>query len=133
MKRVMFEDQSTTEDWRYDYQLLAPPQAAWGPDDTVVVGLSPMAITWDDYGIRSRTFPPASADTPAPWFQASSRDGSGIVVLQDPNIISIVVPWNQMRMMGPGSVNVGLSLRNELTGSRTTLLIGNLPLYDGVI
>lgn len=133
MKRVIFDETSTTEDWRYSYQLLTPHQSVWSPDTWVVLGMNPAYTVWDDYGIKSRASPPADPYSPAPWFQASSRDGSGIVVLRDPNIIDIIVPWNHVRSMGPGSVAVTLSLRTDVPPSRTTLLQGQLPLYDGVV
>jgi hypothetical protein len=131
MKSVILDETATTEDWVYVYQLLNQ-QVAWDPNDEVVLTMNPDYVSWDDYGRRSRTFPPATVYDTAPWFQASSRDGSGVVSLVDPNIINIVVPWNQMRMMGPGGVNVGLSMRRDLPTSRTSLMVGRLPVYDGV-
>lgn len=131
MKSVILDGTASTEDWSFLYQLLGQT-VAWSAEDEVVLSMSPDYVAWDDYGRRSRTFPPASDSDVAPWFQASSRDGSGVVSLIDPNIVSIIVPWNRMRMMGPGGVNVGLSLRRELPTSRTSLLVGRLPVYDGV-
>src|SRR4029077_13058800 len=101
--------------------------------DEVVLGMTPDSVAWDDYGRHQRHFPPQSgaANDYGPWFQASSDDGTGVVVLVDPNMIDIVVPWNNMRTMGPGSVAVGIQYRNKLTGGRATLLTGRLPLSDG--
>jgi hypothetical protein len=131
MKSVILDETATTEDWVFSYQLLNQ-KTAWSDEDEVVLAMSPDFVSWDDYGRRSRTFPPSSSDNVAPWFQASSRDDTGVVTLIDPNIVSIVVPWNQMRMMGPGGINVGLTLRREDPTSRTSLLVGRLPVYDGV-
>jgi hypothetical protein len=133
IKRVLFEEASASSDWRFPYRLLVPGHTAWDPlVDEVVLGMSPDVVTWDDYGIRSRTFPPASSDSVAPWFQASSNDGSGVVTLVNPNGIDIVVPWNAIRMMGPGMINVGVQYRNA-SGARTALISGRLPLQDTVI
>jgi hypothetical protein len=133
IKRVMFEEASASSDWRFPYRLVVPGMTAWDPlTDEVVLGMSPDAVTWDDYGIRSRTFPPASNNW-APWFQASSRDASGVVVLVDPNLIDIVVPWNTIRSLGVGMIDVGVQYRNQLTGARTSLVSGRLPLQDTVI
>jgi hypothetical protein len=133
MKTVMFDASGSTEDWRFTYQLLPAQGAVWDANTYVVLGMSPDYMVWDDYGLRSRAFPPASTNSDTPWFQASSRDGTGIVVLTDPNIIDILVPWNQMRQMGPGSVRVSLSLRTDDPPRRTLVLTGNLPIMDGVV
>lgn len=134
IKRVLFEEASASSDWRFPYRLIVPQMTAWDAEvDEVVLGMSPDAITWDDYGIRSRTFPPATTDSVTPWFQASSRTDDGVITLVDPNGIDIVVPWNTMRMLGPGMINVGVQYRNTLTGSRTALISGRLPLHDTVI
>jgi hypothetical protein len=134
LKQVLFEPASSTSTWRYTYRLVAPNMEGWESDvDLVVLGMSPDAVTFDDYGLRSRTFPPASNDSTAPWFQASSDDGSGVVTLLDPSTVDIIVPWNTIRWIGPGMINVGLQYRNKLTDERSTLLTGRLPLMDGVI
>jgi len=134
MKTVMFDPSGSTEDWLFTYQLLPAAGATWDDNTYVVLGMSPDYQVWDDYGTRSRAFPPSSAaDSGTPWFQASSRDGTGIVVLTNPNIIDIAVPWNQIRQMGPGSVRVGLSLRTDIPPRRTLVLVGQLPVMDGVI
>lgn len=135
LKEVIFETASSTGDWRFPYQILAPVEGGWDPAiDQIVLGMTPDHISWDDYGQRSRSFPPNSGayDT-SPWFQASSDDGSGVITIVPPNLIDINVPANRIRSMGPGSVAVGLQYRNKATGARTTLLSGRLPLADGVI
>lgn len=135
LKQVMFDTASSTSDWRFPYRIIVP-NMDWDPIvDQVIIGMTPDAVGFDDYGWHSRYFPPASSgnDSWAPWFQANSDDGSGIVVLVDPNLVDIVVPWNHIRTMGPGSVAVGVQYRNKTTGSRTTLVAGRLPLSDGVI
>ena len=134
LKQVMFETASATEDWRLPYRLIVPGVNGWDPAvDEVVLGMSPDQVTWDDYGSRTRTFPPTGTSDTSPWFYASSQDGTGTVALIDPNLIDIVVPWNIMRSMGIGSIAVGIQLRNQVTGSRTNLLTGRLPLADGVV
>lgn len=136
LKEVIFETASTTADWHFPYRIIVPTVADWDPTaDQVTIGMTPDFVSWDDYGMHSRSFPPASGDlnSATPWFQASSDDGSGVVVLVDPNLIDIIVPWNRMRTMGPGSVAVGIQYRNKLTSARATLLTGRLPLADGVI
>jgi hypothetical protein len=131
-KRVMFEEASASSDWRFPYRLIVPGMTAWSDDDTVVLGMSPDRISWDDYGWRSRVFPP-HGHSATPWYQASSRDGSGVVTLVDPNGIDIRVPWTAIRSMGPGVINVGVQHRNEATGARTSLIAGRLPLVDTVL
>jgi hypothetical protein len=134
IKRVLFEEASAFSDWRYSYMLVLRDGGEWDPAyDEVVIGMSPESILWDDYGIRSRSFPPAGPDTsPQPWFQASSRNDDGVVTLINPSMIDIIVPWNRLRTMGPGMINVGLSYRNT-NGTRISLLSGRLPLVDTVI
>jgi hypothetical protein len=133
VKRVNFQTASATADWNMPYTLLVPEIDGWDQDvEVVVLGLSPDFVEWNDYGIRQRSFPMSDAPQ-APFFQASSDDGSGVVMLLDPNEISIVVPFNVIQQLGPGAVNVGIQYRTKDTGSRATLLIGRLPLVWGVI
>ncbi len=135
VRQVQFETASGTSDWYFPYKLIVPNMAGWDAErDEVVIGMSPDGITWDDYGIRSRVFPPLSGNNPAtPWFFASSDDGSGVVTLVDPNRVEIIVPYGSIRMMSPGSVAVGVQYRNKLLDRRTTLVTGRLPLTDGVV
>jgi hypothetical protein len=134
IKRVNFEEASASADWRFPYQLIVPGVNGWDPlKDEVVLGMSPDAITWDDYGLRSRVFPtPAPDNWSAPFFFASSNDGTGTITLVNPNLIDIVVAWGRIRQMGPGVVNVGIQYRNS-AGARTSLLSGRLPLVDTVV
>lgn len=133
LKQVMFETASSTADWHFPYRLIMPSIGGWDTEaDQVVLGMSPDDVSWDDYGMHSRTFPPGD-NSSAPWFQANSDDGSGVVTLIDPNVIDIVVPASRIRSMGPGDVSVGIQYRNKLNGARTTLLTGRLPLAHGVI
>jgi hypothetical protein len=132
VKQVLFEEASATSDWHLPYRLIN--KGGWIPDvDEIVLGMSPDNVAWDDYGHHVKAYPPGNDFWSAPWFQASSRDGSGIVTLMDPDMIDIRVPWHRMRGMGVGGVNVGLQYRNLDTDSRTTLLIGRLPLLAGVV
>lgn len=134
VKQVNFQTASATADWRFPYKLLVPGITKWDPAiDQVVLGMSPDFVQWDDYGLRTREFPAAPGYDTAPFFQASSDDGSNVVTLVDPNLIDIVVPFNVIRQMGPGSVNVGVQYRQKDIASRATLIIGRLPLVAGVI
>jgi len=115
VKQVVFEEASATSDWRWQYRLLQAGHAAWDDDEEIVLGMSPDYAAWDDYGRRSRNFPAVSdVYDAAPFFQASSRDHSGVVVVTDPNIIDVVVPYSIMRQMGPGSCHVTLSWRRVM-------------------
>jgi hypothetical protein len=134
VKRVEFQTASATADWVFPYRLLVPGINGWDKTvDLVVLGMSPDYVSWDDYGLRSRTFPTAPGYDTAPFFQATSDDGTGVVTLLDPNLISITVPYNTIRQLGPGGVDVGVQYRDKVAGSRATLLIGRLPLVAGVI
>ncbi|MET0653651.1 MAG: hypothetical protein ABWY63_14165 [Hyphomicrobiaceae bacterium] len=115
LKQVIFDETSSTQDWTFQYRLLQQGHAAWEDDEEIVLGMSPDYAAWDDYGHRSRSFPPVSAvyDS-APFFQASSKDGTGIVVVTDPNLIDVRVPWHMMRQMGPGTVHVSMSWRRAV-------------------
>jgi hypothetical protein len=172
MKQVVFETTSTGQDWRWQYRLLQASHAKWEPEEAITLSMSPDFVQWDDYGRRTNSFPPPGpGDVTAPFFQATSGDGSGVVVLTDPNLIDVWVPWGYMRQMGPGTVRVSLAyLRDPLPAitplgvdpltldearilakrrgvpvqsivdgvplgpsqSRTTLIVGTLPVADGV-
>lgn len=134
VRQVQFETASVTADWVFPYLLIVPGINGWAPEqDEVVLGMSPDAVRWDDYGVHSRNFPITDRAMNQPWFQASSDDDSGVVILVDPNRIEIVVPYNIVRSFGLGSIAVGVQYRNKLLGRRTTLLTGRLPLTDGVV
>lgn len=133
VKRVNFQTASAQADWVMPYTLLVPEIAGWDQTiEVVVLGMSPDFVEWNDYGMRQRSFPMSDAPQ-APFFQSSSDDDDGVVTLLDPNQISIVVPFQRIAQLGPGAVNVGIQYRTKDTGSRSTLLIGRLPLVWGVI
>lgn len=128
LTQIMFATASASADWRLTYRLAG--MSGWDATrDEVVIGLSPDFMAWDDYGYRSRGFPAGRNDYP-PGFQASSNDGTGVVVLVDPDVVDILIPYNSMRQLGPGTLNVELQYRQD-TGSRATLLLGRLPLQGG--
>jgi hypothetical protein len=135
VKRVLFEEASASSDWRFPYRLIIPSMTGWDAEqDEVVIGMSPDHVSWDDYGFRSYgTAPGTGNENWAPWYQASSRDDSGVVTLVDPNGIDIVVPYGSIRSMGVGMINVGVQYRNMLTGARNSLIAGRLPLVYTVI
>ena len=130
VKQVMFASASATSDWRMPYKLLVPGINGWDVVDQVVLGMSPDHVSWDDYGYRQRSFPP-DGNNWAPFFQAASDDGSGVVALVDPNLIDVLVPYNTMRQLGPGGVNVEIQYRQKDIGSRSTLMLGRLMLVGG--
>jgi hypothetical protein len=132
VKQVLFETAASGSDWRFPYKLAVPGLTAWDPvNDEIVLGMNPDGASWDDYGMRSREFPPSTQTITPPFMQFSSRDGDGVVVLVDPNLIDILVPWNRMRQLGPGGVAIEIQYRNP-TGSRQTLLTGRMSLIAGV-
>jgi hypothetical protein len=115
VKQVVFDEASSTADWTWQYRLLQQGHAAWDADEEIVLGMSPDYAAWDDYGHRSRSFPLVSnVYDAAPLFQFSSRDGNGVVVVTDPNLIDIRVPYGTMRQIGPGSCHVTLSWRRVM-------------------
>lgn len=133
LKRVQFEETSAGGDWQFPYRLIVPAMDGWDDArDQVVIGMSPDYAAWDDYGFRQRSnFAPVPDFWNAPFFQATSDDSSGVVTLIDPNLISIIVPWNTMRTLGPGGCLVGVQYRDKTTTRRTPLLTGRLPIVDG--
>lgn len=135
IKKVQFEETGSTSDWQFPYRLIVPQMTAWDAErDLVVLGMSPDYAAWDDYGFRQRSNPAPRPDFwSAPFYMATSDDDSGAVTLVDPNLISIIVPWGNMRSLGPGGCAVGVQYRDKITDRRTTLLVGRLPIIDGVI
>ena len=134
VKRMMFETTASTGDWRFPFVLIMPAMVWDSEVDEVVLGMTPDYASWDDYGWRQQTFPPATAAYhPAPFYQASSDDDDGVVTLVGDNQIDIIVPYTVMRNLGPGSVSVSVAYRNKDTDARTVLVLGRLPIVDGVI
>lgn len=135
VKQVQFEEASSAGDWQFPYQLIVPSLTAWDTArDLVVLGMSPDYAAWDDYGFRSRSsLSPRPDFWDVPFYQTNSDANGGVVTLIDPNLISIVVPWNVMRRLGPGGCAVGVSYRTKDTDRRVPLLIGRLPIIDGVV
>jgi len=133
VKRVMFPTAAAGDDWGLPYKLLVPGMAGWDHgNDEVVLSMSPDYVSWDDYGFRQRTFPISPGSETAPFYQASSDDGSGTIALVDPNVIDILVTSNVMRQMGPGVVSVSIQYRQKDSLRRSTLLLGRLPLVGGM-
>ena len=134
VKRIMFETVASTADWSFPYALVMPGMVWDSEVDEVVLGLTPDYASWDDYGWRQRTFPPATAAYhTAPFYQASSDDDDGVVTLVGDNQIDIVVPYTTMQNIGPGGVNVSVAYRNKETDARQVLLLGRLPIIDGIL
>lgn len=135
IKQIQFEETGSTGDWQFPYKLIVPSMDGWDADrDLVVLGMNPDFTAWGDYGYRSRS---AGSPRPdfwyAPFYQTDSDADDGVVTLVDPNIISIIVPWSVMRRLGPGGCAVGVSYRTKDTDRRTPLLVGRLPIIDGVV
>lgn len=103
------------------------------PDDEIIIGMSPEAISWSDYGTHHRSYPPGRGASNAPYFQASSNDGSGYVTLVNPGLIDILIPGSVMRGFGPGEINVGIRFARASDQRTSTLIIGRLPILHGVV
>lgn len=129
MRTYLLDEQSAFSDWRYVFA--ATDINGWTANDYVVVGITPEAATWDDYGMFQSTFTPFA--TVKPFMTWSSDDGSNYVTLTDPNTIDIQIPGTQMQRLGVGTVNVGISLRRKDTGSQQTLVSARLPLVYTVV
>jgi len=103
------------------------------PDDEIILGLSPEELSWSDYGSHHKSYPPGRAASNAPYFRASSNDGSGYVTLVNPGLVDILIPASIMRGMGPGEINVGIRFARASDQRTSTLLIGRLPILHGVV
>ena len=103
------------------------------PDDEILLGMSPEAISWEDYGSHHRNYPPGRTATNPPYFRASSNDASGYVTLINPGLIDILIPASIMRGFGPGEINIGIRYARASDQRTTTLLIGRLPILHGVV
>lgn len=134
VKRVQFEETAGSDDWAFPYKLIVPGMVAWDQSvDLVVLGMTPDG--WggpDDYGFRRRAAEPLPDIWDAPGYRATSDDASGIVMLIDPSTISIIVPYTVMRRLGPGGCTVGVQYRRKDLDTRTTLVLGRLPIIYGV-
>lgn len=135
VKRVQFEEAAGGDDWAFPYKLIVPGMTAWAPEvDQVVLGMTPDCWRdYSDYGFR-RGFGngPLPDFWDAPFYSANSDDGSGVVMLVDPSTISIIVPYTAMRRMGPGGCSVGVQYRRKDLDTRSTLVMGRLPIIYGV-
>ena len=113
VKQVVFEEASATADWVWQYSLLQNDHEPGMPTRRSCSACRPISSPGTTTAIAAGPFRRSrnsSYDT-APFFQASSTDGTGVVMLTDPNLIEIRVPYGVMRQMGPGTVHVTLSWR----------------------
>ena len=69
----------------------------------------------------------------APYFRASSNDGSGYVTLINPGLIDIIIPASVMRGFGSGELNVGMRFERASDQRTSTIFVGRLPVIDGVV
>jgi hypothetical protein len=135
MRGFAFPPTTNTSDWRAPFYVAANENfVTWHPpDDEVILGLSPDAINWEDYGAHYRSYPTGRANTTPTYFQASSNDGSGYISLINPGLIDILIPASIMRGFGPGELNVGLRFARASDSRTTSLFIGRLPVLHGIV
>jgi len=136
MRGYNFPPATNTGDWRAPFYIAANGELItwWPPDDEVIVGMSPEAINWSDYGSHSKSYPPgAGANSVTPYFRASSNDGSGYVTLINPGLLDILIPASVMRGFGSSEINIGVRFARASDQRTSTLLIGRLPILHGVV
>jgi len=135
MRGFAFAATTNTSDWHQPFYVYANGAYLqwWPPDDQVILGMSPDAITWSDYGAHTIRYPAGRTTANAPYFQASSNDGSGYVTLISPGLIDIMVPASVMRGFGPGELNVGMRFERASDSRTSTIFVGRLPVINGVV
>ena len=134
MRGFNFPPATDSGDWHAPFYVAANDEyVTWTDDDEVLVGISPDAITWSDYGPHYRSYPPGRTAANPPYFRASSNDGSGYVTLINPGLVDIFIPASVMRGFGPGEVNVGVRYSRASDQRTSTLFIGRLPILHGVV
>lgn len=135
MRGYHFAPTTNSGDWHAPFYVAANGEwVTWDlADDEVLLGMSPDAISWEDYGSHRTTYPPGRSSAPAPYFRASSNDSSGYVSLVNPGLIDILIPGSVMRGFGPGELNVGLRYARASDGRTSSLFLGRLPVVHGVV
>ena len=135
MRGYHFPPTTDTGDWRAPFYVATNSEmVTWHPpDDEIILGMSPEAISWEDYGPHRTSYPPGRGSSNAPYFRASSNDSSGYVTLVNPGLVDILIPANIMRGLGPGEINVGIRYARASDQRTSTLLIGRLPILHGVV
>lgn len=135
MRGYAFAPTTNTSDWHQPFYVAANgAYLEWHvPDDEILFGISPDDISWQDYGSRYRSYPPSRTNANAPYFRASSNDGSGYVTLVNPGLIDVFIPASIMRGFGPGEINVGMRFQRASDSRTSAMLIGRLPILHGVI
>jgi hypothetical protein len=103
------------------------------PDDEVILGMSPDAHSFEDYGQHHRSYPPGRQSIQPTFFQTSSNDGSGYITLINPGLIDIIIPASVMRGFGVGELNIGLRFARASDSRTTTIFTGKLPVIWGVV
>lgn len=129
MQTYNFDSHSNRSDWKLPFSLNAKAVVGSGgwaaPDDEILVGLSMSGYDWDDYGF--------TRCDGAPFWQASSNDGSNVVTLVMPSSIDILVPASAFARVGVGTMDVGVHFQRASTNQSYTLLIGRLPVVNGIV
>ena len=135
MRGFNFQPTTSTSDWRAPFYIAAGDElVTWHPpDDEVLIGMSPDAVSWEDYGSRRISYPAGRSSYTPTFFQASSNDGSGYIMLRNPGLIDILIPANIMRGFGVGELNVGLRFTRASDSRTSTLFLGRLPIIHGVV
>jgi hypothetical protein len=134
MRTGSFPPTSNTSDWNQPFYVhINGGYVEWSDDDTVIVGLSPDAISWEDYGHHRSSYPPGRAAMNPPYFRASSADSSGYVTLVSPGLVDIHIPASVMRQFPPGALNCGIRYERPSDSRTSTLFAGRLPILNGVV
>jgi hypothetical protein len=134
MRGVALPPTTNTGDWHAPFYVFVNDEYVdWDIDDEVLLGLSPDALTWEDYGRHYASYPPGRASNAAPYVRASSNDGSGYVTLISPGLIDVLLPASVMRGFPPGEINVGLRYARASDGRTSSLFLGRLPVLHGVV
>ena len=135
MRGFAFPPTTNTSDWRAPFYVAANDElVTWHPpDDEVILGLSGDTHVWEDYGSHRTSYPPGRAATAAPYFRASSNDGSGYVTLINPGLIDILIPASVMSGFPPMELNVGVRYARASDQRTSTLFLGRLPIIHGVV
>jgi hypothetical protein len=135
MRAYNFPPTTNTSDWHAPFYVGTNGElVTWHPpDDEILLGLSPDAMSWSDYGSHRTSYPPGRVSTSPAFIQASSNDGSGRVTLINPGLIDIFLPGSLMRAFPPGEVNVSLRFQRGSDQRTNALFLGRLPILHGVI
>jgi hypothetical protein len=135
MRGFAFPPTTNTGDWHQPFYIACNgAYVEWHPpDDEILFGMSPDAIAWQDYGAWRSTYPPGRGNASPPYFQASSNDTSGVVTMVSPGLVDILVPASVMRGFPPKEINIGLRFQRASDSRTSTVFLGRLPIWHGVV